>query len=410
MVAVGLAIPSIAAAQAPASAPAAGDNTPVAAPAPQTTTPAPAAAVKEPTPPTVEKKKKPAWYELLQWSAFVDGYYAVNYNFPKPSQSSNNGPLAIRAFDDRIGFSLAWFALDLTYPTGGALGPVGATVNIRLGPASPQLALSDSLIGDPATNPGGIALAMQFMKQAFVTWQPTKSLTIDFGKFDTLYGAEVADSFANHNYTRGALYNMYQPFHHTGLRVSWAASDAFTVNFIAVNGWNNSVDNNTMKTFGIQFAYSGKAFSASAGYLVGPENAGNNEDFRHFIDVVATAEFDKLALAFNFDFLLDDQPGAGTTTAFGAMLSGSYSINDIWGVGLRGEFLSDPDGAYLGHVADTNLITATLTIDMNLGKYAVFRLDNRMDFATEGDGFSKGRGETQDFQITSTLGVVFKTN
>lgn len=379
--------------------------------------PPPATAAKDPPPAntmtspaptmppadTAKKSKKTAWYDMLEWTMFVDGYYAVNYLFPKRPETSNNG-LGIRAFDPNTGFSFAWFALDVTYPTGGALGLVGMTVNLRVGPSSPQLALAQDT-----------AIGIAFIKQAYLTIQATKSLTIDFGKFDTLYGAEVADSFANHTYTRGALYNQLQPFHHTGLRVTWAATDAFAVKFIAVNGWNNALDNNTMKSFGIQFAYSGKMFGASLGYLVGPEQPDNNEDFRHFIDFVGTLSLGNLALALNFDFVLDNV-GGETQKALGVMLSGTYAFNKMWALGFRGEFLSDMDGTAgnsLGALKvnneTQNLITGTITIDMNLSSYCLIRLDTRLDYATQG-GFQKGRSETEKWQLTNTLGLVVKTN
>jgi hypothetical protein len=73
-------------------------------------------------------------------------------------------------------------------------------------------------------------------------------LQIDFGKFDTWIGAEVADSQYNMTYTRSALFTT-QPLFHTGVRVDVAASDQLDLKVYAVNGYNNSIDNNAMKTF-----------------------------------------------------------------------------------------------------------------------------------------------------------------
>ena len=50
-------------------------------------------------------------------------------------------------------------------------------------------------------------------------------LTIDVGLFDTIYGAEVADSWVNFNYTRSPLNYLMQPFYHLGVRATYEVSD-----------------------------------------------------------------------------------------------------------------------------------------------------------------------------------------
>ncbi len=91
------------------------------------------------------------------------------------------------------------------------------------------------------------------VKQAFATWKPGgkgSAVALDFGKFDTIYGVEVADSQYNINYTRGVVYWFAQPAFHTGFRLNADLSDAFTLKALLVNGYNNSIDNNFGKTPG----------------------------------------------------------------------------------------------------------------------------------------------------------------
>ena len=47
------------------------------------------------------------------------------------------------------------------------------------------------------------------------------------------------------NYTRGVLYWVAEPQFHTGLRASYQLTDEVTFRLMAVNGWNNTIDNNS---------------------------------------------------------------------------------------------------------------------------------------------------------------------
>src|SRR5262249_32685498 len=98
---------------------------------------------------------------------------------------------------------------------------------------------AEILAGDDANH------GLSFVKQAFATWRPLGAegaLSVDFGKFDGIYGYEVADSQKNVNYTRGLLYTI-QPAFHTGLRASYAFTDVVSGTLFVANGWDRSVDN-----------------------------------------------------------------------------------------------------------------------------------------------------------------------
>ena len=104
---------------------------------------------------------------------------------------------------------------------------------------------------------------------------------------------------------------------HTGFRLDWTIVDALVLKVIAVNGWNNSVDNNTGKTFGLHLTLKpASALIVYLGYLVGPEGAdtvldasgalvGNyeaNRRLRHLIDLVVNVSPTKaLSLMLNAD-------------------------------------------------------------------------------------------------------------
>jgi Putative beta-barrel porin-2, OmpL-like. bbp2 len=344
-------------------------------------------------PPVEEAATAPAsvpWYEQIEATAFVDAYAGLNVNMPRPQDRNR-----FRAYDYTNGFALAWAGLDLQLPG----EEVGGTLALRFGPSAGRLAGSDSGLG------------LQYVKQAFATWRPggaDSAVTLDLGKFDTIFGAEVADSQLNFNYTRGLLYWLAQPAFHTGLRANFDIVDEFWITALVANGWNNSLDNNRGKSFGVQFnaaVPSSKAdapplFDAHLGYIMGPESqdwsefsgycaqpgqgfdpllgdcavpapgepsypnmvrrdAGSADTaFRHLIDLVmAVHPTPALALSLNADLGFEDWrdpsvlyssvevlPGFQAQSWWGVSVAGRYQISPRWAAAARGEIVGDPDG------------------------------------------------------------------
>jgi hypothetical protein len=339
----------------------------------------------EPEPVAVEDEAAP-WYEQLNASAFVDAYFSHNYMTPKPQYGRNR----FRGFDSTNGFALSWAGLDLAY----AGAEFGGTLDLRFGPNAAVFS------GDTDTEAG-----LQYVKQAYATWRPggaDSAVTLDFGKFDTIYGAEVADSHLNFNYTRGLLNWLGQPFFHTGLRANFDVSDQFWITALVANGWNNSVDNNIGKSFGLQLNLAvpnstdpegAPVFDAHVGYMIGPEQedhglivnhcapgltfdptelrctadndspspdlqrdgGDSNTAFRHFIDVILginpSPEF---SMVINGDLGIEDTrtgpldsnvtPGFKSQMWWGISAMGRYAFTSAWAGAARAELYSDPDG------------------------------------------------------------------
>jgi Putative beta-barrel porin-2, OmpL-like. bbp2 len=142
---------------------------PVPVPQPQSTVTA--VAPEQAAPPAEEAP----WYKAITLGAFVDTYASINYNLPKKQEDAN----LYHPYDSHPGFGLAWAGVDLAVDG----GPVGAVVQLRMGPAVKNLALNDY------SAPGNIGN----LQNAYVTWKPQGkdgNITLMAGKFDTLYGAE----------------------------------------------------------------------------------------------------------------------------------------------------------------------------------------------------------------------------
>lgn len=389
-------------------------------------------------------KTAPSWAQDLDWLVFVDGYAAYNVNEPNRRQA----PTSLRAFDVHNGFSLAWAGFNLDFQK----EQFGATAQLRFGPSA------------MVYNSGEEVLGLQFVKQAYASYKPKflgGRLSLDLGKFDTPYGAEVAESQGNFNYTRGALNWLGQPFFHTGLRLNANLSSRIDMTLLAVNGWNKSLDNNRGKSFGIQFHLQPiDQVEIFVGYIAGPENGqitdlqcdqgfvfiptrgcvvalreddpdalrqgtvstkGAGARWRHFSDLVISATpHPRLNLLANLDYGYDElilQPITGEYRKvqwYGGMLSANLRWTDTLSTAIRGEWYEDPDGATTGFVdaqgqpGSASIFTATGTLNYSPVPQLSFKLDLRHDNANQ-DLFAYKETGFRRHQTTLSLGMVVKS-
>lgn len=391
--------------------------TPTSEPAPvETQLMATTAAPVEETAPVEEApaEEEAAWSDALSLSMFADAYYNMDWNMPEKGLLNYNGTRTHSAYVNDQGFGLAFLGLDASY-SGES---VGATASLRFGTGA------NRLIGQY-----GNGLTLENIWQAYATWMPTDGLTLDVGQFATVYGAEVGESWLNLNYTRGALYYYMQPFWHTGLRLTYQATDELAVKFLLTNGVNTGLASTPYggpvtgaPDLGLQLAYAGGDLSAYLGYygnLIDPDG----KNWSHFVDLVLVGALDKVTVIFNGDLgVANFGEDADSQVYFGLSLAGAYAVSDEFSIALRGEFLSAPEdyGAEFGK----SLITGTLTFDYKPADNIVIRLDNRLE-AADADMFANGDSTavfdptSGDFvgldnatgtYISSTLGVVVHTN
>jgi hypothetical protein len=411
------------------------DEPPPSSQAPVPTPVPPPSAAASPPPPA----KEPAWYERVNMGAFTDISYGHNWRGPRPNEGANQ----LRAFDGHTGFGLTWVGLDASVDP----APVGAQLQLRFGSGARALALNDAKYA-----------GLNLVQNANVSWRPGGAdgkLTLVLGKFDTVFGAEVPQSQLNINYTRGLLYTLAQPFFHTGLRAEWQATDQLVLKLLVVNGWNATIDNNRGKSVGGQVSWSpSDKATLSLGYMGGPEeddvrkvtcnagdafvtatgtcapapagvadakaegtvaNGGAESRMRHLADLVVDVRpLPAVRVVANGTYVLQRIAGTSgpdaTVRWYGAALLGHVDLDQggHWGLGARGEVVSDPDGQTTTR-GPLTVYSGTLTLENAISKMLLVRLDNRVD-AADSDIFSKGLTGSSRSQITTTLGVVVKTN
>ena len=189
----------------------------------------------------------------------------------------------------------------------------------------------------------------------------TGPATFIIGKYVTIAGAEVINSTANSNFSRSILFGYAIPFTHTGMRLSYAASDTFTLIGGVNNGWDDLKDTNSGKTIELGASYAPtKELSIGGQVYSGKERVGGlvntgPEGTRSLFDAVATFNAtDKLTFILNYDY--GTQANAASVTATGASRAkwsgwagyANYQIDENWKLSLRGEYFDDRDGYRTG--------------------------------------------------------------
>jgi hypothetical protein len=390
---------------------AAGTSSPGAEPQGPAEPQAPAAQATPPPPTPAEAAAKQdsatlSFFRQTEVSGFVDTYYS--YNFNKPAKACNNfGGVAIfnclHNFDvahNSFSLNLAELALEKK-PTMDSRG--GFRIDLDYGQAA-------AIVG--ASEPTGTNLYAT-IQQAYLSYlAPTAkgSLQFDFGKFVTPFGNEVIETKDNWNYSRSLLFALAIPYYHQGVRVTYSPNDQITVMGLLVNGWNNSVDNNTGKTGIFQIMYKpNAALMIMENYGAGPEQNNTNSGIRQLSDTVFTYTVDKkTSVALNYDYGRDagavSVTGASSSTWQGIAAYLKYQPNDWFAIVPRYEYTKDKDGFMTG--ASQNVQEFTLTAEFKHKDGVLMRIEYRGDFANN-PYFIDDTGSFKKNQQALTIGWVY---
>jgi len=345
-------------------------------------------------------------------SGFVDSYYAFNFNQPNTLGTggvSGFGGNTGQFFDNNTNqFSLN--AIELVAdkaadPSATGTGRAGFHVGLIYGQAAA------AINGSPATGQfNNVTDANNIaVKEAYVDYIAPigKGLTITVGKFVTPAGAEVIESNANWNYSRSILFYYAIPYFHFGINAKYTFNPQWSITGYLVNGWNNSEQFNTGKTYGVSLAWTpNKYWSVTENYLAGPQddqflagcNCKPNDNWRQLEDAtIAYTPNAKWAFQVNGDYGYGDKFGTESETNspavdwWGAAAYAKYTFNPKAYFAARYEYFSDPQGFELfgagndnGHAGE-----GTGTFAYNLTDQFQTRFEFREDYANR-NVFEKG--------------------
>ncbi len=306
------------------------------------------------------KPTGPSLTDVLTASGIdLHGYVDVAYSYLSGTGIFTSG-VADRVFDtEPNSFNLHQAALTIDYqPKEG----FGGLVNLTAGRDARVIASA------------GEATSNFDVTQAFAQYTHGP-LTVIGGKFVTLAGAEVINSTQDTNYSRSILFGYAIPFSHTGVRLTYAASDQLSLIMGVNNGWDQLQDQNKQKTaeLGVSFVPN-KLFSLAAqGYSGVEQLAGGTfigagtHGVRSLIDAVGTYNAtSQLTFILNVDWGQQENAtslvnGSSIKAKWdGAAAYANYQVNDQWRLSVRAEYFDDKDGYRTGVIQKWKEATLTL--------------------------------------------------
>jgi len=320
----------------------------------------------------------------------VDAYYAYNAN-------KTPGDAPYRNWDTRhnqFAFAMAevWFN---KVPT--ADQRAGFNVKLNFGPATEMVHASEP----------GTAAIFHNIQQGYVSYLAPagKGLQIDFGKWVTQHGAEVIETKDNWNYSHSMLFALAIPYYHMGVRATYAFNDKFTLMGDIVNGWNNVVENNGRKTYGVQAVIKPvAAVSIVQNYMGGPEQPNDDKDWRHLSDTTVTyTATPMVSLMANYDYGKDTVVGQDVHWD-GVAGYAKIQANKWVAIVPRVEWFEDPQGFMTG-TAQT-LKEGTLTLELKGTDNFLWRIEYRGDFSDQ-TVFKKDTGQLKKNQNTIAFGLLY---
>ncbi len=327
----------------------------------------------------------------IDLSGFVDFYFGYNFNTPATRQAQ------LRNFDiqhNSFSLNLAEVAFERK-PTNESRG--GFRVDLDYGPAAQMV---------HASEPGGPAV-FQNILQAYVSYLAPigNGLQLDFGKFATPMGNEVIKTRDNWNYSRSLLFTLAEPYYHAGVRLTYAVNDRVTLAAHLVNGWNNVSDNNGAKSVGFQVTLKpAAALTITQTYMGGPEQTGDNNDWRHLSDtVVSYAATPQVTVAANYDYGRDTVAGSRVQWQ-GVAAYLRYQPQSWFALTPRVEYYDDHDGFTTG--APQKVKEATLTAELAHKDGISMRIEFRRD-VSDRPFFVKNADTLVKAQSTLTVGAVY---
>jgi hypothetical protein len=236
------------------------------------------------------------------------------------------------------------------------------------------------------------------------------------GKFAAYQGIEVFEGPLNPTITRGFLYGYSVPFTHTGLKLHFT-TETIDFGIGVVNGWDNLVDDNDMKTIIFKFGITpSESFTVNINGTFGAEQPAVADEQRLSLDLTgAWTASDSFALWFQGNMAID-AIGGEESKWYGFGLQPTYT-SDKFTFGARVEYFADPDGVrtftedlmMLTGVSDASYINVTLTPGFIIADGFKIRAELRADISTEK---VFGRLDPADldagkFQLTGALGAEY---
>lgn len=367
-----------------------------------------------------EKPAAPAPASGFEFGAYFDGYYQVS---PQAHAAYNTAtpPVAVggpRVVEGRL-FDRTTNQLTVNYVELSArkkVGKVAFRLDAAFGEAVDVIA-NGGISGIPGsmgnagsvggTNPAANEPTRN-ITQATVSYSPTETLTLTFGKFYTSMGFEVAKAKDNLQYSRSFSFNYAIPLWHEGLSIAYQAIPSkLTTTLFLLNNLTGSLKSSTSQSPAYGLAVNATPVENLALNYVyhGTNEADAGIGHRDIHELNGTYNITP-SYAVAADFVMGSQKSVGGADKKWDSM-GFYAKAQFvpwYTLSPRYEIFHDTDNytTGLGNASGVTLTGLTVTNSFDLGDGFEARLEYRADTSDKPASFKDADGNPTDSQTTYT--------
>jgi hypothetical protein len=354
--------------------------------------------------------ERPNLLETLLPGVKISGYVESSFTVSTADSTDPAGVVVGRTFDrfdDE--FMLNAFKLALEKPADPEALSAGFRVDLLFGQNATVVQSAGLHLGDQGD-----------VEQAYVTLNVpvAKGLTFKAGKWVTLMGVEVIEDVVNPTWSEGNQFLFAENFTGTGIETGMKFSDYADAELRVYNGWDVVDDNNDDVSFMGRLGITPDA-ATTIGIVgfIGPEQPDDDEADRKGVNVVVyRAVTDAVRLWGQFDYGTEDaNPALPDPTDdarwWAAAVWAAIDVSPRVGIGLRGDYFDDMDGARTSGAPFTAPFPAnpenkfgnvTLTLNVKAWENALVRPEIRYDKSSVDNAFGD-----DDSQVTFSLSAAF---
>lgn len=345
-------------------------------------------------------------------STTISGYVDTSAQWNFGTGNANNPGYSFGGPGKADGFNLNVVQLSLSKPLDESEWAAGYTVDLWFGPDA-------NTLGSQSTGAPGSDLAI---RQAYVALRTPIGNGIDWkvGVFDTVIGYEVLASPNNPNFTRSWGFTI-EPSTHTGIHAGYKVNDSISIMACVadtfgptINGRANPPKAESYKTYMGAIALTApeswgwaKGSTLSAGVVNGLNSSLGDNQTSWYVGTSLNTPVTGLKFGVAFDYAdFHNRPtGVGDNQW---VLGGyaSYQATDKLSFHGRGEYFFTDGGAG----SDTKIWEITATIQYDLWKNVLSRLEFRWDHSDSGDLFGENSSGSADSKDACMLAanIVYK--
>ena len=268
----------------------------------------------------------------ISLSAFVDSYYAWDFNRPRNfDRAFTTQPARHAEFNINLAFIEA--VLSGSRYRGRLALQFGTSVQANYA-GEPRLG--------SVSGPG----VSQFLQEATVGYHVTPSIWVDAGIFFAHLGYESWISSDNLAYSRSFVAD-FSPYYEAGLKATWAATPKLTATFCIVNGWQNIANYNTPPAAGVRFDFAAtpKLTFTYDGFVGNAAPDSARLQLRVYHDLIAqynASDRWQFAAVYSLGTQSRTTPSGGTASWWGTTVIAKRRVTDAVSLVGRAEHFSDP--------------------------------------------------------------------